>query len=139
MKRFSYDSLGDEDASVNLTPLIDIVFVILMAFMIAVPLLRLDSISLASSSQDNPPLGKEQQTPIVIKVFADHSIQLNDQLISLSELQSQLGVLHQQHPHVVPLLLQDGDTPFRYYQTIKSTIESAGFRELHIALQSTPS
>lgn len=137
MKRFSHGIFENENVSVDLTPLIDIVFVILMAFMIAVPLLRLESISLASATKEQPALGKEQQTAIIIKVFADLSIQLNDQPVSLQNLQAQLAVLHQKYPHTIPLLLQDGDTPFRHYQRIKSTIESAGFRELHIALQAT--
>ena len=36
---------------------------------------------------------------------------------------------------MIPLLLQDGDTTFKLYQEIKSTIEEAGFQELHIALK----
>lgn len=136
MKYVHYED-SEEDVSVNLTPLIDIVFVILMAFMIAVPLLRLDSIALAMSSSDKPVLEKEQLSSIVIKVFIDKSITLNDQTVSLQELKTQLTLLYQQYPQVTPLLLQDGDIPFRYYQDIKSTVEASGFHELHIALQPT--
>lgn len=52
MKRFVYEDL-EEDPSVNLTPLIDIVFVILMAFMIAMPLIKIDRISLATGSSSH--------------------------------------------------------------------------------------
>ena len=52
MKRFFHEDL-EEDPNVNLTPLIDIVFVILMAFMIAMPLIKIDSISLAPGTLSN--------------------------------------------------------------------------------------
>lgn len=135
--KYVYYEDSEEEASVNLTPLIDIVFVILMAFMIAVPLLRLDAIALAVGSSNKPVLEKEQLSSIVIKVFIDKSITLNDQTVSLQELKTQLTLLHQQYPQETPLLLQDGDIPFRYYQDIKSTVEASGFHELHIALQPT--
>ncbi|WP_348663401.1 ExbD/TolR family protein [Chlamydia vaughanii] len=135
MKRSIFEE-AEEDPSVNLTPLIDIVFVILMAFMIAMPLIRLDSIALAPGTKNHKVLGKDEELPTTIKVLADHTITLNDKPLSLRELKTQLTLLHQQHPSRVPLLLQDGDTPFKLYQEVKTTIESAGFHELHIALKS---
>ncbi|ADZ18614.1 MULTISPECIES: ExbD/TolR family protein [Chlamydia] len=135
MKRIIVEDT-EEDPNVNLTPLIDIVFVILMAFMIAMPLIRIDSIALAPGTQNHKVLAKEDALSTTIKVLADHTITLNDQALSLGELKTQLALLHQQHPNQVPLLLQDGDTPFRLYQEVKTTIESAGFHELHIALKS---
>ncbi|MEF9519597.1 biopolymer transporter ExbD [Chlamydia crocodili] len=135
MKRIIVED-SEEDPNVNLTPLIDIVFVILMAFMIAMPLIRLDSIALAPGTKEHKVLGKDGELPTTIKVLADHTITLNDQVLSLMELKTQLTLLYQRNPNRVPLLLQDGDTPFRLYQEVKTTIESAGFHELHIALKS---
>ncbi|SYX09433.1 biopolymer transport protein ExbD,protein TolR,Biopolymer transport protein ExbD/TolR [Chlamydia poikilotherma] len=135
MKRIIVEDT-EEDPNVNLTPLIDIVFVILMAFMIAMPLIRLDSIALAPGTKEHKVLGKDDELPITIKVLADNTITLNDQVLSLMELKTQLTLLYQRYPNRVPLLLQDGDTPFRLYQEVKTTIESAGFHELHIALKS---
>lgn len=134
MKRFLHEDL-EEDPSVNLTPLIDIVFVILMAFMIAMPLIKIDTISLAKGTSSHQPLNQQESKPAEIKVFRNHTITLNDVPISLQELRSQLLVIHTQHPLTIPLLLQDGDTAFKLYQEIKSIIEEAGFQELHIALK----
>ncbi|WP_201456451.1 biopolymer transporter ExbD [Chlamydia sp. 17-3921] len=133
MKRSFVDE-PEEDPTVNLTPLIDIVFVILMTFIIAVPMVRLDSIALAPGSQQER-LEKEEHMTTVIKVFANHSLTLNDHPVSLKELTSQLSILQKQYPEKIPLLLQDGETPFKLYQQIKMAIEAAGFHELHVALQ----
>lgn len=122
----------EEEPAVNLTPLIDIVFVILMAFMVAMPLIRIDQIMLAPGSQEMVSLS--QDVPVTIKVFADHSIVLNGEKITLSQLKERLVYLRQHYPQHVPLLLQDGETSFKLYQEIKMTVEAAGFHELQIAL-----
>lgn len=134
MKRFFHEDL-EEDPNVNLTPLIDIVFVILMAFMIAMPLIKIDSISLAPGTSSHSPLQQHELTQPEIKVFRNHTITLNDAPVSLQELRSQLTIMRTQNSQMIPLLLQDGDTTFKLYQEIKSTIEEAGFQELHIALK----
>lgn len=133
-----YSTLEDIDdhPDVNLTPLIDIVFVILMAFMISMPLIRLDTIALAPGSSEKTALNKEESSPITIKVFADQTITLNECPLTMQELQKQLLLLYARNPKNIPLLLQDGDTPFKLYQEVKTSIESAGFHELHIALKS---
>ncbi|EPP36188.1 hypothetical protein BOKEGFJH_00731 [Chlamydia avium] len=135
MKRTIIEDV-EEESNVNLTPLIDIVFVILMAFMITMPLIRLDSITLAPGTEKHEALEKDETSTTVIKVFADCTISLNDQILSLRELKTQLTLLHQQYPQRIPLLLQDGNTPFKVYQEVKAIVESAGFHELHIALKS---
>ncbi|MBQ8498909.1 biopolymer transporter ExbD [Chlamydia sp.] len=134
MKRFFYED-QEEDPSVNLTPLIDIVFVILMAFMIAMPLIKIDTLSLAPGSSSHQSLDQQSSSRAEIKVFRNYTITLNDSPLSIQELRSQLAIIHTQYPNTVPLLLQDGDTTFKLYQEIKSTIEEAGFQELHIALK----
>ncbi|ETR79544.1 Biopolymer transport protein ExbD/TolR, partial [Chlamydia pneumoniae B21] len=84
----------EEEPLVNLTPLIDIVFVILMAFIVAVPLIKLDSIALAPGTQEQEVLSSENDSIAVIKVFADHSLTLNEHPITLQELTVRLTLLH---------------------------------------------
>ncbi|SPN73898.1 biopolymer transport protein ExbD,protein TolR,Biopolymer transport protein ExbD/TolR [Chlamydia serpentis] len=125
----------EEEPTVNLTPLIDIVFVILMAFIITVPLIKLDSIALAPGTQNQELLNDQEASTAVIKVLADHSLTLNDHPVTLEDLTQQLTLFHKTHPEYTPLLLQDGRTTFRTYQQVKHAIEAAGFHELHVALQ----
>ncbi|WP_100934367.1 ExbD/TolR family protein [Candidatus Chlamydia corallus] len=125
----------EEEPLVNLTPLIDIVFVILMAFIIAVPLIKLDSIALAPGTQEQELLSNQDDSIAVIKVFADNSLTLDEHPVTLQELTDRLTLLHKTHPEKTPLLLQDGETTFRRYQKVKNAVEAAGFHELHVALQ----
>ncbi|MEG0037176.1 MAG: biopolymer transporter ExbD [Victivallaceae bacterium] len=120
------------EPEINLTPLIDVVFVILMAFMVIMPLIGLDTISLADTQKESV-----IQTPdqgLIIKVFADNRILLNDREMSLAELTSSLIENRKIRPEIIPLLLQDGNSSFRIYQSVKEAAEQAGFSKLNIAL-----
>lgn len=125
---------SDHDPTVDLTPLIDVVFVILMTFVIAVPMISLDHVQLAPGTTQHPQTLSE--TPrITIKVRADHSVEINDQLIPDNQLPDVMRKLYQQYPREIPLLLQDQNSLFKQYQQIKSLAEQAGFQHIHVALQ----
>lgn len=120
---------------INLTPLIDVVFVLLMAFMIIMPLITLDNISLCNSSKERSE--EKPQHNVVIKVFANNRILVNDCEVSITQLTGLLQEAQKQTPEAIPLLLQDGESSFHTYQTIKEAAETAGFATLHVALSPT--
>ncbi len=126
-----------EDIEINLTPLIDVVFVILIMFIVVAPLLEKEEVSLAPA----PTLTKqeaqaiEQQSPVVIHVYADQSIQLNHHPVSLEQLKQALLVSHAAHPNVHPQLFQDEKASFGIYQKVKNAVAEAGFETLDVLLQ----
>lgn len=124
-----------EDVQVNLTPLIDVVFVILIMFIVVAPILQTDKIELAKG----PPLGTDKlqthQSPIVIRVHADNSISLNEQPVTLLELNKKLAIVKQKWPGASPQVFHDAKAAFGTYQTIKNALESAGFSEMDVVLK----
>ena len=122
------------DAEINLTPLIDVVFVVLIMFIIVAPLLEMDQVDLAEgpSSQIT---SVESQSPITIHVRQDDSIFFNKQPVSLKELALQLQVAKQRYPTAEPQLFQDKMAHFGTYQAVKNVVASAGFSELDVILK----
>ncbi len=126
-----------EDAEINLTPLIDVVFVILIMFIIVAPLLELDRVSLA----EGPPLDAatavaiESKSPITIHVLGDNSLLYNKQNVSLKELAKHLEVAKLHHPKERPQLFQDKNAQFGTYQSVKNVVAAAGFDELDVILK----
>lgn len=122
-----------EEPSLNLTPLIDVVFVILIMFIIIAPLLESDRIDLASApSLEAATLNK---SPITIQVDATDHIFLNAQLMNLSDLSGALQVAKQRHPDAHPQIFHDKKATFGTYQSIKNLIEHAGFSEMEVILK----
>lgn len=126
-----------DDIEINLTPLIDVVFVILIMFIVVAPLLEKEEISLAPA----PSISKKeadaiaQQSPIVIHVRADQSIQLNHATVSMDQLKQALLVSHSSYPEAHPQLFQDEKASFGIYQKVKNAVAEAGFETLDVLLQ----
>lgn len=130
--RKSISYANEEEAPlINLTPLIDVVFVLLIGCIIAAPFLSIQNISLAEGS--GTPMECSSKD-IIILVHQDGKIELNQKLLSLSELKTQLHFLKKSFPNSSPLLIQDGESSFRLYQKIKNIIETVGFVEFDVAL-----
>ena len=131
MRRRRQDVL--EEAPINLTPLIDVVFVILIMFIVVAPLLELDQIELASG----PPLkqpAKPEQT-LMIHVFADDSMQFNKKPVTLEQLEKLLVQAKARYPETHPQVFHDRNAKFGTYQSVKNAVEGAGFSEMDVLLK----
>ncbi len=126
-----------EEMNINLTPLIDVVFVVLIMFIIIAPMLEIDKVQLAASSQkENKEIAVVQEdSPVTIHVHADNSIYLNKKLILEKELISLLRQAKQLYPKKIPQLFHDKKAQFGTYQTVKNAVETAGFEQLDVILQ----
>src|ERR1700733_1563056 len=104
-----------EEASINLTPLIDVVFVVLIIFILIAPMLELDRIQLAHKEGPNAAAVREN-SPISIHVRADNSIWLNNRQVNAKELLFLLKEAHKKAPHKTPQLFHDRKAFFESYQ-----------------------
>ncbi len=128
-------ALSNEEPIVNLTPLIDVVFVILFTFIVVAPLLEVDKVELAGGGSTGKHSTPEKHSPVAIHVFRDDSIAYNQQKVSLNELSKRLRVAKRQHKNVRPQLFHDKKASFGTYQSVKNAVEAAGFSELDVILK----
>lgn len=129
-------SLNDADVDeplINLTPLIDVVFVVLITFMLIAPILNVDNVDLAQGGR--PQKGAAQSSPVAISVHADNSIWLGGQKMTLAQLEQKLKEEKKLHPGTVPQLIQDSRAQFGVYQSVKNILESVGFEQMDIVLK----
>ncbi len=139
--RYKKDPLDEEDinALVNLTPLLDVLFVILILFIFISPFLELDHVQLVPSEvakEDKQQLEYMNSGSIVISVTKDDQFLLNHQFIKFDDLKILLPKLKKDFPDTIPRLYQDENSHFRSYQNVKNLLESTGFKEMDIVLQS---
>ena len=123
-----------EEPLVNLTPLIDVVFVVLIAFMLITPLLNVDSIQLASSGGS-----MKKELPMAnllsVSIRNDDSIWFQGEKVGLKELEQKLKREKNLEPKRVPQLIPDARAHFETYQEVKNVFEACGFEELDILLR----
>ena len=129
-------SLEAEEPTVNLTPLIDVVFVILIMFIVIAPLLERDRVELANapSSASAAVSSVQEKSPITLHVQKDNTLLFNSQNVSLKELTPLLRDAKLKHPHVHPQIFHDRAAYFGTYQDVKNAVEAAGFSHVDIIL-----
>lgn len=124
-----------EEPTVNLTPLIDVVFVILIMFILIAPLLELDKVELAGASGSNESTSVQESSPIAIHVRKDNTIWYNKQMVNINQLTPLLVEAKKRYPQAKPQLFHDKNAQFGIYQSVKNAAESAGFNQLDVVLK----
>ncbi|MCX6994566.1 MAG: biopolymer transporter ExbD [Chlamydiae bacterium] len=124
------------EAPINLTPLIDVVFVMLIMFILVAPILEMDNIELAPSSSQSTEISSAtmEKNPLTIHVRKDNTIWYNKEKVSLDHLKIHLTAARKKNPQIAPLLLHDKKAFFGTYQLVKNTAEEVGFKEINIVL-----
>lgn len=125
-----------EEPQVNLTPLIDVVFVILIGFILIAPLLEVDNVELADAG--NAPskgvVSVQETSPISLYVKKDNSILFSGRRVSVGELPILLKEAKRAHPKTTPQLFHDRQAYFGTYQAVKNALEEAGFESVDVVL-----
>ena len=137
MRKRRYEIQDTEEVSPNLTPLIDVVFVVLIMFIIIAPMLEVDKVKLATAAEKelSTKLPAQESSRIVLHVHEDNTIWLNSVKIRQEDLVSLLKAAKRQNPTATPQLFHDKKAHFGTYQTVKNAVEVSGFEELDVVLQ----
>jgi biopolymer transport protein ExbD len=127
-------NLDFNDTFINLTPLIDVVFIVLIAFMLIAPLLEIDEVDLATTAAVSQK-SIQNKTSISLYVKKDNTLWLNNRLIEEKDL---ITVLKQQrnktHQNILKLF-HDKNACFGTYQIVKNSAEAAGFERIDVILK----
>jgi biopolymer transport protein ExbD len=122
---FTSNSGGGPMAEINVTPLVDVMLVLLIIFMITAPLMshkiRIDLPQANPNVQnENPP------EPIDLAVKSTGEIFWNDELVTEAMLQAQLRVSAQKNPQPELQIRADKDTKYQLIATVMANAKSAG-------------
>ena len=132
MKRYSNRSNFSSLSEINVTPLLDLAFVLLIIFMITTPLLE-NSMNLVipSSRAANPPVSKSQvQT---ISIDRAETIRINDELVNAESLTARLLELKRTNPEVAIVIRPDRDLPVQKLVTLMDSLQRAQITKVGIA------
>lgn len=123
----------EEEPVLNLTPLLDVVFVMLIIFLLLAPILSMDSVDLATASSTSQKSIKE--SPLLLALHKDQSISLQGKKIALKDLSALLKVEKSRYPQAIPQVMIDKNSSFGLYQDVKNVLEGCGFEQMDVLLQ----
>jgi biopolymer transport protein ExbD len=136
MRRYSQRQTLSTLSEINVTPLLDLAFVLLIIFMITTPLLESSmNLVIPSSSATNPPINRSQvQT---VSIDRTDTIRFNNQVVDLGTLTAQLSELKQTNPDVAIVIRPDRDLPVQKLIGLMDALQRAGITKLGIATRAT--
>ena len=132
MRRYSQRQNLSTLNEINITPLLDLAFVLLIIFMITTPLLE-SSVNLVipSSAVKNLPINTARvQT---ISIDRNDAIEFNNRPTSLEGLTTQLAQLKQTMPDVAIVIRPDRDLPVQKLIGLMDVLQRAGITKVGIA------
>lgn len=134
MRRYSNHTALHTLSELNVTPLLDLAFVLLIIFMITTPLLEnsVDLIVPTSSTAHHEVNPSEVQT---ISIDRNEVIKLNQAIISSPELLAALKQLKIAQPNVAVVVRPHRDLPIQKFIAIMDLLQQAGIAKVGVMTQ----
>jgi biopolymer transport protein ExbD len=132
MRRYSQRQNLSTLSEINITPLLDLAFVLLIIFMITTPLLE-NSVNLIipSSGAANAPVKAGQvQT---ISIDRHEAMKLNDKTVTAADLIARLAELKKANPEVAIVIRPDRELPVQKLITLMDALQRAQISKVGIA------
>jgi len=126
----------EQQAEINITPLIDVVFLLLIFFMVTTTFSENHGIKvdLPSSSAKN---NTNKKTSFVLTLDKEGKVFLNEAAIAPDKLQPELSKFHQQNPEATLVLRADKLTKHQDVVTVMDAAKRADITNLGIATSFT--
>jgi len=127
------------EPEINVTPLVDVVLVLLIIFMVIAPaLVEGEHIELPAILQPDPK--PRDINPIDVTIANNGTLIVEEQRINPSELRAKVEEYHAQDPKRALLLKTDGQVPYKKVRETFGMLQGIGFRgvSLKVLEKKTP-
>ncbi len=126
--QFNSDDEGGEMSEINVTPLVDVMLVLLVVFIVTAPLLtQVVKVKLPKTEQTEPTPDKHVA---ILAVTATGEAMLDDKAIPLANLEAELKALQERDPDISVQLQADRAAVFESVAKVMASAQRSGVGKL---------
>lgn len=131
---FSSTTESDEVLSeINITPLVDVMLVLLVAFIVTIPVLNnAITVNLPKTAATQP---AEPKKPVTVSVDAQGKVYVDKQELALDKLEPELKARQAANPELTLHLSSDESVNYGVVAKVMASIERAGITKLAVLTQ----
>ena len=118
----------------NITPLLDLVFVLLVIFIITTPQL-MNNLEMTLPSGKPPPPKKEKPKITRIEVAANGQITLDSQVVTASQLKEELTAMKSQNPDMPVVVKGADEVEYQGMVVVLDTLQQLDITKVGLATQ----
>ena len=122
---------GAPMSEINVTPLVDVMLVLLIIFMITAPLMsHKTKVELPKADYVTRDPDKAASAIITVAVTADGKTYLNDVFVNREQLEQSFSVEAQKEPQPQVNIRGDATTPYRHVRDVVNLAQLQGFQKV---------
>lgn len=122
----STGSSGGAMADINVTPLVDVMLVLLIIFMVTTPMMNSAGVEVDLPRSEAPPLDQDPDNQLVLSIDADLNYYIGEYTYPVEELPEKLAAIALANPDQPVFLRADGAVPYRAIAALMGAAKRAG-------------
>jgi biopolymer transport protein TolR len=122
------DRAGSSMSQINVTPLVDVMLVLLVIFMVTAPIIQQGVSVDLPDARAGALSGKDEQ--LVVSVTKKGSLYLNDTAMTAADLESKLRAIAAQRPDGQVFVRADKSVPYGDVVAVMAAIRQSGIRRV---------
>ena len=135
MRRFSDRHALQTLSELNVTPLLDLAFVLLIIFMITTPLME-NSVDLVLPSSDAATHSVDPNAVQSVSIDQDEQLSINGQPTNIATLEGQLVALRETNPDIAVVVRAHKELPVQKLMNVMDAVQRAQIRKVGVVTTS---
>ena len=131
MRRYSSRQSLPTLTELNVTPLLDLAFVLLIIFMITTPLIE-NSIDLVVPSSSTAKTSVNPSEVFTISIDQNDVLKLNNEVLTAAALESRLATLHAENPSTSVMVRPDRDLAVQKFVSVMDILRRTGIAKVGV-------
>lgn len=134
--RHRYSSLShriDKDRGIDVNPMLDIVFILLIFFIVTAVFVRERGIDVSPSDNTNPPDSQPENRAIIVRIDAGDTITIDQRYVDVRRVSAHLTRLHAERPKAGVVIAADPGSSTNALVQVMDQSRSAGIYNISFA------